>query len=193
MCVEATCHWASCVSACLIVITDLGYVRVQMPEMLQCTPDLNSQRVDAAPQWCEPQSGVYRGFCLRGKPDGRGEWIGDDGHSYTGEWQGGQQHGRGKEVAPNGDASEGEFRSGKTFRVTLRFPSGFPSDFRSAWHWFSTGPGFARSGKMCLGFPKNAWVSGKGLDDILGFGKTPLSAGVQVYWSVLTRLTKAPW
>ncbi len=117
-------------------------MRVQIPEMLQCTPDLNSQRVDVASPVYGPLPGIYRGFCLRGKPDGRGEWIGDEGLSYTGEWRGGRQHGHGKAVAPNAVARVGEFRSGKPFKVMLHVPGLSPlSHCHLPPQWFSRGSG----------------------------------------------------
>jgi hypothetical protein len=120
-----------------------GRVRVQIPEMLQCTPDLNSHRVDATPQKCGPLPGVYGGFCLRGKPDGRGEWIGDEGHSYTGEWQAGRQDGKGKEVNSEGYTFKGDFRNGKAHLVQL-LPNrrlGYPHEVYSLPHWDRTGLG----------------------------------------------------
>jgi hypothetical protein len=55
--------------------------------------------------------GTYRGFCLRGKPDGRGEWTADDGHTYAGDWCGGIQHGYGKETLFH-YTYQGKFRNG---------------------------------------------------------------------------------
>ncbi len=68
----------------------------------------------AVPQYngrAEP--GVYRGFCLRGKPEGRGEWVGDEGDMYAGEWHGGQQHGHGKESFSGGSIHWGAFCEGR--------------------------------------------------------------------------------
>jgi hypothetical protein len=49
--------------------------------------------------------GEYRGFCLRGKPDGRGEWTGvrrtldrECLNTYVGSWREGKQHGHGTET-----------------------------------------------------------------------------------------------
>jgi hypothetical protein len=48
--------------------------------------------------------GVYRGFCIRGKPDGRGEWTeierpGFSGRStYHGDWRRGVPHGMGSQI-----------------------------------------------------------------------------------------------
>jgi hypothetical protein len=73
--------------------TDLFLVRMQVPKLLQCTPVLNpkSNRV-TVDLWGAPLPGVYRGFCLWGKPEGRGQWIADEGHAYIGDWRGGRPH-----------------------------------------------------------------------------------------------------
>jgi hypothetical protein len=83
---------------------------VQIPDKLQCTPELNSQTcsVEKLRGIKGPRSGVYRGFALRGKPDGRGEWVSENArHTYAGNWRGGKRHGQGKETS---------FFLGRTYR-----------------------------------------------------------------------------
>ncbi len=60
-----------------------------------------------------PLPGTYRGFAVKGKPDGRGEWTADCGASYSGEWRGGLHHGQGIETAENGNVYRGGFSLGK--------------------------------------------------------------------------------
>jgi hypothetical protein len=88
---------------------------VQIPEKLQCTPQLNTQTcsVDKLQGLRGPRSGVYRGFALRGKPDGRGEWVSHNArHTYAGDWRSGKRHGQGKEVSfILGEIHRGGFRN----------------------------------------------------------------------------------
>jgi hypothetical protein len=85
-----------------------------MPERLQCTPEVNSYRIHCAvPHRNAPRLGTYRGFGLRGEPDGRGQWTGDSGAAYCGEWRGGLQHGQGIETAEGGWVYRGDFFMGK--------------------------------------------------------------------------------
>jgi hypothetical protein len=88
-------------------------VWMQMPERLQFTPEQNTPLHIMETHWCGCRPGVYRGFALRGKPDGRGEWIADNGHMYVGDWRGGLRHGYGKETAKSGQTYLGDFREGK--------------------------------------------------------------------------------
>jgi hypothetical protein len=60
-----------------------------------------------------PLAGSYRGFGLRGKPDGRGQWTGDWGIGYAGDWQGGLQHGQGIETDADGFAYRGGYVLGE--------------------------------------------------------------------------------
>jgi hypothetical protein len=73
---------------------------MEIPERLQCTPHLNSHKVKLIVDEDGPRPGTYRGFCLLGKPDGRGEWRDDKPtvSSYCGEWQAGVPHGVGHQV-----------------------------------------------------------------------------------------------
>jgi hypothetical protein len=88
-------------------------VWMQIPERLQFTPELNTALLTLETHWCGCQPGVYRGFALGGKPEGRGEWIADNGHMYVGDWHGGLRHGYGKETAKSGQTYLGDFREGK--------------------------------------------------------------------------------
>ncbi len=91
-------------------------VCVQIPDNLQCTPELNSQRyrVNCLRGAQGPQFGVYRGFAVRGKPDGRGQWVSyDSEHSYAGGWRAGLHHGRGRQVMVEwGEMYRGNFHEG---------------------------------------------------------------------------------
>jgi hypothetical protein len=81
-----------------------------MPDKLQCTPELNTNR-HVVPRPFGQSPGTYRGFCMRGKPDGRGEWTADEGESYAGDWREGMPHGYGKEIS-RGFTYWGEFSEG---------------------------------------------------------------------------------
>jgi hypothetical protein len=96
-------------------------VWVYMPDRLQCTPDLNTYRVYVQSRLPhEPRPGEYRGFCLRGKPDGPGEWIGDRRRldrecfdTYVGGWREGKQHGYGRERWFDGLTYQGGWYDGQ--------------------------------------------------------------------------------
>jgi hypothetical protein len=94
---------------------------MQIPERLQCTPHLNSQKHSLAMDIDGPRLGTYRGFCLRGKPDGWGEWRGDGSlptSSYCGEWKQGLPHGIGTQSVCYGE------RSRKLYGVKYNFQRG---------------------------------------------------------------------
>jgi hypothetical protein len=75
---------------------------------------------------------MYRGFYLRGKPDGRGEWTGDDGHTYAGDWRGGVKQGHGKETTSDFTYC-GEFRRGLWHGKGLAVDSAGESSSEGTW------------------------------------------------------------
>jgi hypothetical protein len=79
-------------------------------------PELNTHGHVVATSCLGAVKGVYRGFCLRGKPDGRGEWVAACGESYVGDWRGGVMHGQGKETCLFGYTYTGKFRDGTFVR-----------------------------------------------------------------------------
>jgi hypothetical protein len=82
-------------------------------------PQPNSHGVSVVMGYCGPLEGVYRGFCLRGKPDGRGEWVGGSGIGYVGDWRGSRMHGQGKETNCFGAIYAGEFCDDEFVRGTI--------------------------------------------------------------------------
>ncbi len=104
-------------------------VWVQIPERLQCTPHLNSGGHPGMPHIHMRKPGVYRGFCLRGKPHGRGQWVEQENRrlgprsTYSGDWQQGVAHGMGVQVICNDGYRLrmlwGEFRNGFWQRYVL--------------------------------------------------------------------------
>jgi hypothetical protein len=80
----------------------------QIPERLQCTPHLNSHKLFLEVDYDRPRLGTYRGFVLRGKPDGRGEWREDRriaASRYVGDWERGLPHGEGIQIVFYGQES----------------------------------------------------------------------------------------
>jgi hypothetical protein len=75
---------------------------VQIPDKLQCTPQLNMQTcsVEGLEGISGSRRGVYRGFALHGKPHGRGEWVSHKArHTHAGNWRAGKRNGQGKETS----------------------------------------------------------------------------------------------
>jgi hypothetical protein len=85
---------------------------VKIPERLQCTPEVYTEKQFVRIDCRGALPGMYRGFTLRGKPHGRGEWTADEGLTYAGDWQEGAACGYGKETSNPGYTYEGEFRDG---------------------------------------------------------------------------------
>jgi hypothetical protein len=151
-------NYAGMIDSCQPI--DPGDVWKQVPENLQFAPLLSSNRYTVIFPNGVPMPGAYRGFCLNGIPDGRGEWIGDNGlYDYAGDWQKGVIQGRGQYTTVS-SVSWGYFCNGYHCGLVLmiKFNPRIPADIEAGiWERgrMQSGVTIMKDGEIWIGHSSN--------------------------------------
>ena len=112
----------------------------------------------------ELNDGFYKGYCVKGIPNGKGEKTYSNGDVYTGEFIKGKKEGFGKMVFVSGNVYEGEFKDGKQSgkgKVTYSDGDVYDGEWKDGKKQ-GHGKYYHHSGNIYEGNFDNGYRSGKG-------------------------------